>query len=169
MAHVSNALGTVLPVAELIAWRTTRAPSCCSTAPRLCRTSRSTCRRSTVISTPSAGTSCTDRPASVCSTAKSDCSRSMPPYQGGGDMIRSVTFEETIYNELPYKFEAGTPEHCWGDRARGRGRLLQLVRSSCRPCPRERRASLRDRRAANGPWASLDWDRSGQGCRAVVS
>jgi len=33
----------------------------------------------------------------------------MPPYQGGGDMIRSVTFEETIYNELPYKFEAGTP------------------------------------------------------------
>ena len=34
---------------------------------------------------------------------------SMPPYQGGGDMIRSVTFEETIYNELPYKFEAGTP------------------------------------------------------------
>ena len=33
----------------------------------------------------------------------------MPPYQGGGDMIRSVTFEETIYNDLPYKFEAGTP------------------------------------------------------------
>jgi cysteine desulfurase/selenocysteine lyase len=33
----------------------------------------------------------------------------MPPYQGGGDMIRSVTFEKTIYNDLPYKFEAGTP------------------------------------------------------------
>lgn len=33
----------------------------------------------------------------------------MPPYQGGGDMIRSVTFEKTIYNQLPYKFEAGTP------------------------------------------------------------
>jgi cysteine desulfurase / selenocysteine lyase len=33
----------------------------------------------------------------------------MPPYQGGGDMIRSVTFEKTTYNELPYKFEAGTP------------------------------------------------------------
>ena len=33
----------------------------------------------------------------------------MPPYQGGGDMIRSVSFEKTVYNDLPYKFEAGTP------------------------------------------------------------
>ncbi len=33
----------------------------------------------------------------------------MPPYHGGGDMIRKVTFEETEYNVLPYKFEAGTP------------------------------------------------------------
>ncbi len=34
----------------------------------------------------------------------------MPPYQSGGDMISSVTFEKTIYNKLPYKFEAGTPD-----------------------------------------------------------
>jgi cysteine desulfurase/selenocysteine lyase len=34
---------------------------------------------------------------------------SMPPYQGGGDMIASVTFEKTLYNVVPYKFEAGTP------------------------------------------------------------
>ncbi len=33
----------------------------------------------------------------------------MPPYQGGGDMISSVSFEKTIYNVIPYKFEAGTP------------------------------------------------------------
>ncbi len=33
----------------------------------------------------------------------------MPPYQGGGDMIQSVTFAKTLYNRLPYKFEAGTP------------------------------------------------------------
>jgi cysteine desulfurase / selenocysteine lyase len=33
----------------------------------------------------------------------------MPPYQGGGDMILSVSFDKTTYNELPYKFEAGTP------------------------------------------------------------
>src|ERR1700733_1354025 len=34
----------------------------------------------------------------------------MPPYQGGGDMIRSVTFAKTTYNDLPFKFEAGTPD-----------------------------------------------------------
>jgi cysteine desulfurase/selenocysteine lyase len=34
----------------------------------------------------------------------------IPPYQGGGDMIKTVTFEKTIYNDLPYKFEAGTPD-----------------------------------------------------------
>ena len=33
----------------------------------------------------------------------------MPPYQGGGEMIKSVTFEKTIYNDVPHKFEAGTP------------------------------------------------------------
>lgn len=33
----------------------------------------------------------------------------MPPYQGGGDMIRSVTFEKTLFNSIPHKFEAGTP------------------------------------------------------------
>jgi cysteine desulfurase/selenocysteine lyase len=35
---------------------------------------------------------------------------SMPPYQGGGDMISKVTFDETTFNELPHKFEAGTPD-----------------------------------------------------------
>ncbi len=38
----------------------------------------------------------------------------MPPYQGGGDMISLVTFEKTHYNELPYKFEAGTPHIAGG-------------------------------------------------------
>jgi cysteine desulfurase / selenocysteine lyase len=40
---------------------------------------------------------------------KSELLDKMPPYQAGGDMIASVTFEETLYNRLPYKFEAGTP------------------------------------------------------------
>lgn len=35
----------------------------------------------------------------------------MPPYQGGGEMIKRVTFEKTTYNELPFKFEAGTPDY----------------------------------------------------------
>jgi cysteine desulfurase/selenocysteine lyase len=41
---------------------------------------------------------------------KSALLEAMPPYQGGGDMIRSVTFEKTTYNDLPFKFEAGTPD-----------------------------------------------------------
>ncbi|SFT65716.1 cysteine desulfurase / selenocysteine lyase [Lishizhenia tianjinensis] len=40
---------------------------------------------------------------------KEDVLNAMPPYQGGGDMIKTVTFEKTTYNELPHKFEAGTP------------------------------------------------------------
>jgi len=40
---------------------------------------------------------------------KAELLEAMPPYQGGGDMIASVTFEKTVYNRLPYKFEAGTP------------------------------------------------------------
>jgi cysteine desulfurase/selenocysteine lyase len=40
---------------------------------------------------------------------RADLLKDMPPYQGGGDMIRTVSFEKTTYNTLPYKFEAGTP------------------------------------------------------------
>lgn len=50
----------------------------------------------------------------------------MPPYQGGGDMIRSVTFEKTTYNSIPYKFEAGTP-HIAG--VIGLGAAVDYVRS----------------------------------------
>ena len=40
---------------------------------------------------------------------KKDLLEAMPPFQGGGEMIKEVTFEKTTYNDLPYKFEAGTP------------------------------------------------------------
>ena len=40
---------------------------------------------------------------------REDLLNQLPPYQGGGEMIKDVTFEKTTYNELPYKFEAGTP------------------------------------------------------------
>ena len=63
----------------------------------------------------------------------------MPPYQGGGDMIASVTFERSTYNELPYKFEAGTP-HISGaiglgaaDRLPRRGRAGSRGRLRTRP------------------------------------
>src|SRR5690606_36025659 len=40
---------------------------------------------------------------------KEELLNAMPPYRGGGEMIKEVTFAKTTYNELPYKFEAGTP------------------------------------------------------------
>jgi len=49
---------------------------------------------------------------------------SMPPYQGGGDMILTVTFEKTEYNDIPYKFEAGTP-HIAG--AIGFGKAIEYI------------------------------------------
>jgi cysteine desulfurase / selenocysteine lyase len=53
---------------------------------------------------------------------KSDLLEAMPPYQGGGDMIRSVTFEKTIYNKIPHKFEA-----VWG------WIISQLMKPNCSP------------------------------------
>lgn len=41
---------------------------------------------------------------------KRDLLEKMPPYQGGGEMIKEVSFEKTTYNDIPYKFEAGTPD-----------------------------------------------------------
>ena len=46
--------------------------------------------------------------------AKENLLENMPPYQGGGDMIRSVTFDKTTFNGLPHKFEAGTPNIAGG-------------------------------------------------------
>jgi cysteine desulfurase/selenocysteine lyase len=57
--------------------------------------------------------------------AKAARLQAMPPYQGGGDMIRSVTFEKTEYNDIPYKFEAGTPNIAG---AIGLGAALDYVR-----------------------------------------
>jgi cysteine desulfurase/selenocysteine lyase len=57
---------------------------------------------------------------------KSALLEAMPPYQGGGDMISSVTFEKTTYNKLPFKFEAGTPNIAG---AIGLGAALQYVQS----------------------------------------
>jgi cysteine desulfurase/selenocysteine lyase len=45
---------------------------------------------------------------------KEELLKDMTPYQGGGDMIKSVTFDKTIYNDLPHKFEAGTPNIAGG-------------------------------------------------------
>ncbi len=71
---------------------------------------------------------------------KAELLNAMPPYQGGGDMIRTVTFEKTTYNDLPYKFEAGTPNIAGGI---GLGAALDYVN---RHRPRQHRG-LRARAA----------------------
>ena len=128
VAHVSNALGTVNPVRRIDrAGPRPQHPGAGRRRPGGPAPARWTCRRSTATSTPSPGTRSSARPASACSTARQRLLEAMPPYQGGGDMISSVTFEKTIYNGLPYKFEAGTPNIAGGDRP---GRRRRLPRSA---------------------------------------
>lgn len=57
---------------------------------------------------------------------KEELLRDMAPYQGGGDMIKNVTFEKTIYNDLPHKFEAGTPNIAGGI---GLGAAIDFINS----------------------------------------
>jgi cysteine desulfurase/selenocysteine lyase len=57
---------------------------------------------------------------------KSDILNKMPPYQGGGDMIDKVSFEETTFNKLPFKFEAGTPNIVGGI---GLGAAIEFLES----------------------------------------
>ena len=71
--------------------------------------STSTCRTSAAISTSSPATSSTARPASACSRASTSMLAAMPPFNGGGEMIREVSEDRVTYGEPPHRFEAGTP------------------------------------------------------------
>ena len=107
--QVSNALGTITPVAEMVAMAHRHgARRRSSTAPSRCRTCRSTCRRSTPTSSCSPATRCSPRPASASSAASPSILEDMPPWQGGGNMIADVTFEKTVFQGPPCRFEAGT-------------------------------------------------------------
>ena len=73
----------------------------------------------------------------------------MPPWQGGGDMIASVTFEKTTYNALPYKFEAGTPNIAGVVGFGAAVDYLERVRPARRSRAHEARAArVRDRRGS---------------------
>jgi cysteine desulfurase/selenocysteine lyase len=110
IAHVSNALGTINPVREIVALAHTRNIPVLVDGAQAC---------------PHLDVDVTDLNCDFYAFsghkvygptgigvlyAKPELLDQMPPYQGGGDMIASVTFEETLYNRLPYKFEAGTPD-----------------------------------------------------------
>lgn len=109
LTHVSNALGTVNPIQEMIILAHERGIPVCidgaQAAPHLRVDVRDLdCDFYVFSSHKMYG------PTGIGAVyGKIQWLEQMPPYQGGGDMIKAVTFEKTTYNELPYKFEAGTP------------------------------------------------------------
>lgn len=109
VAHVSNALGTVLPVKRIIdAAHAHGAVVLIDGAQAVPHTAVDVralgCDFYTFSSHKIYG------PTGVgVLYGRQELLEAMPPWQGGGDMILSVSFEKTTYNELPYKFEAGTP------------------------------------------------------------
>jgi len=109
VAHVSNALGTVLPIERIIAAAHARG------APVLIDGAQAVPHTRVDVQALKADFYAFSSHKLYGPTgigvlyAKETLLAAMPPWQGGGDMIRSVTFERTTYNDLPWKFEAGTP------------------------------------------------------------
>jgi cysteine desulfurase/selenocysteine lyase len=109
VTHVSNALGTVNPVKEMIEF----AHSC--GVPVLLDGAQAIPHLRVDVQALDCDFYCFSGHKMVGPTGigilygKAALLEKMQPYQGGGDMILSVTFEKTTYNALPYKFEAGTP------------------------------------------------------------
>ena len=109
LAHVSNALGTVVPVARYIAEAKRRG------IPVLLDGAQAAPHMAVDVQTLDCDFYCFSGHKMCGPTGigvlygRESLLASMPPWQGGGDMILAVSFERTVYNELPYKFEAGTP------------------------------------------------------------
>jgi cysteine desulfurase / selenocysteine lyase len=109
IAHLSNALGTINPVREIIRMAHARnipvLVDGAQAAPRLqVDVQALDCDFYAISGHKLYG------PTGIgILYGKTKLLEAMPPWQGGGDMIASVTFDKTVYNRLPYKFEAGTP------------------------------------------------------------
>jgi cysteine desulfurase/selenocysteine lyase len=109
VAHVSNSLGTVNPVAEIIAIAHERGvPVLIDGAQALPHMTVDVRDIDADFYVFSSHKMYGPTGIGVLYARKSILSE-LPPYQGGGDMIASVTFEKTTYNALPHRFEAGTP------------------------------------------------------------
>jgi cysteine desulfurase/selenocysteine lyase len=109
VTHVSNALGTVNPVRRMIELAHARnIPVLLDGAQAVPHTKVDVARLDCEFYTFSGHKMYGPTGVGVL-YGKAHLLEAMPPYQGGGDMISSVTFEKTTYNRLPYKFEAGTP------------------------------------------------------------
>ncbi|HZU33588.1 MAG TPA: cysteine desulfurase [Candidatus Angelobacter sp.] len=109
VAHLSNALGTINPVREIIRLAHAR------NIPVLVDGAQAVARLQVDVQALDCDFYALSSHKLYGPTGigvlygKAKLLEAMPPWQGGGDMIASVTFEKTVYNRLPYKFEAGTP------------------------------------------------------------
>jgi len=109
MAHVSNALGTINPVEQIIAAARERQ------IPVLIDGAQAVPHQAVDVAALGcdfyafSGHKMFGPTGIGVFYAREEWLERLPPYQGGGDMILTVSFEGTTYNELPYKFEAGTP------------------------------------------------------------
>ena len=109
LIHVSNALGTINPVEEIIeAAHAKNAVVLIDGAQSVPHTNVDVQALDADFYTFSAHKMCGPTGFGIL-YGKKDLLNKMPPYRGGGDMIDKVTFEKTTYNDLPHKFEAGTP------------------------------------------------------------
>jgi len=109
MVHQSNSLGTILPVAQIIAMAHSHGVPVlldgAQSVPHLPVNVQQLGCDFLVFS----GHKLYGPTGIGVLYGKAELLEAMPPFQGGGEMIKSVTFEKTIYNDLPNKFEAGTP------------------------------------------------------------
>lgn len=110
VVQVSNSLGTINPIAEMIAEARARG------IPVLVDGAQAIAHTAVDLATLGADFYCCSAHKAYGPTgfgvlwARREHLEAMLPWQGGGDMIRSVSFEQSTWNEVPYKFEAGTPD-----------------------------------------------------------
>ena len=109
VAHVSNALGTIVPVKRMIEAAHRRGIAVLVDGAQAVPHLRIDVRDLDCDFYTFSGHKTYGPTGIGVLYGKAALLEAMPPYQGGGDMIKSVSFEETVYNDLPYKFEAGTP------------------------------------------------------------
>ncbi|MGH7307701.1 MAG: SufS family cysteine desulfurase [Candidatus Rokuibacteriota bacterium] len=124
IAHVSNALGTIVPVKRMIAMARGRGVPVLVDGAQAVPHLRVDVRDLDCDFYVFSGHKIFGPTGIGVLYGKTEHLEQMPPWQGGGDMIKVVTFEHTLYNDLPYKLEAGTP-HIAG--AIGLGAALDYV------------------------------------------
>jgi cysteine desulfurase/selenocysteine lyase len=110
LAHISNALGTINPVRQLIAIAHARGIPVLLDGAQAVPHLKVDVKALDCDFYAFSGHKMFGPMGIGALFGKAEWLESMPPYQGGGDMILSVTFEKTLYNRVPYKFEAGTPD-----------------------------------------------------------